>query len=224
MSVYLVTLASSQHFRSLASRSMGNLVLSVFMWSASHCACLSLRMAAIDSGFAACVAVRKAAFDHLKSTKYPLFWNRCSIRTVDFIKFLVILQGFPQKVEKPCFWRWEGDTPGCAWFSPSLSAAAASCRRLRSYPLSVPVFRKEISFFLFSGCSWLYRQPGLVGAHELGGPLLSGPPCQRGPEPGHSQVRGSVWPGSAPRPGPPARAAPQGGPLSSNMTYTPRQL
>ena len=224
MSVYLVTFASSQYFRSFASISIGNLVLSVLMLSASHLACLSRFMDAVPADVAASVAASNACFDHRRSIFFPLFWNRCSIRTVDFIKFLVILQGFPQKVEKPCFWRWEGDIPGCAWFSPSLSAAAASCRRLRAHPLSVPVFRKDISFFPFYGCSRLYRQPGLVGAHELGGPLLSGPPCQRGPEPGHSQVRGSVWPGSAPRPGPPARAAPQGGPLSSNMTCIAHQL
>ena len=171
MSVYRVTFASSQYFRSFVSRSIGNLVLSVLMLSASHWACLSRFMAAVPAGVAASVAASNACFDHRRSIFFPLFWNRCSIRTVDFIKFLVILQGFPQKVEKPCFWRWEGDIPGCAWFSPSLSAAAASCRRLRAYPLSAPVFIKEIFLFPFSGCSGLYRLVAWWGLLSRGGPL-----------------------------------------------------
>lgn len=135
------------------------------------------------------------------------------------------MQGFPQKVEKPCFWRWEGDIPGCAWFSPSLSAAAASCRRLRSYPLSVPFFRKEISFFLspaapvcIAGC--------LVRAREHGRALVTGPPCAPAARSrdGRKVHRARCAPLAPTEPGPVSRVAHCWAAILQHDLYSPSAL
>lgn len=156
---------------------------------------------------------------------FPLFPNKRSICTVDFIKFLVILQGFPQKVEKPCFLWCEGDIPGCAWFSPSLSAAAASCRRLRAHPLSVPFFRKEIFLFPFSGCSRLYRLVVWWGLLSMGGPLYRARPLRWRPGAGTiARYTGPAVPRLRPRSRARCQGSPIAGPQSSNMICIARQL
>lgn len=226
MSVYRVTFASSQYFRSFASRSIGNLVLSVLMLSASHWACLSRFMAAVPAGVAASVAASNACFDHRRSISFPPFLEQMFHSYCRFYQVSCDFARFSPKSGKTLFLAVGGGHTRLRLVFP---LPFGSCCQLPP-PACLPSFRSgfqkrdfPFSFFrllrsVSSGC--------LVGAPEHGRALVMGPPftlAARSRD--HRKVhRARCAPLAPTEPGPVSRVAPCGAAILQHDLYSPSAL
>lgn len=226
MSVYRVTFASSQYFRSFVSRSTGNLVLSVLMLSASHWACLSRFMAAVPAGVAASVAASNACFDHRRSISFPPFLEQMFHSYCRFYQVSCDFARFSPKSGKTLFLAVGGGHTRLRLVFP---LPFGSCCQLPP-PACLPSFRSgfqkrdfPFSFFrllrsVSSGC--------LVGAPEHGRALVTGPPftlAARSRD--HRKVhRARCAPLAPTEPGPVSRVAPCGAAILQHDLYSPSAL
>lgn len=226
MSVYRVTFASLQYSRSFASRSTGNLVLSVLMWSASHRACLSRFMAAAPCGVAASVAASNACFDHRMSITFPPFPEQTFDLYCRFYQVSCDFARFSPKSGKTLFLAVGGGHTRLRLVFP---LPFGSCCQLPP-PACPPSFRsvfqkRDFSFSFFrplpsvsSGC--------LVGALEHGRALVMGPPftlAARSRD--HRKVhRARCAPLAPTEPGPVSRVVPCGAAILQHDLYSPSAL